>query len=140
MGDFNARVGNDVNVWKGVVGSHGTSEFNENGLKLLDFCSVNNLLVTNTLFMHRDCHKFIWFHPGNTLGVGHMMDFILVNWKFRSSILDSRVFRGTYLQSDHRLVVAKVRVKFKVMKKKKKFVHHRYVKNIKSLSKNECEV
>ena len=139
MGDFNARVGNDVNVWKGVVGSHGIPEVNENGLKLLDFCSVNNLLVTNTLFMHRDCHKFTWFHPGNTSGVGHMMDFILVNRKFRSSILDSRVFRGTYLQSDHRLVVAKVRVKFKVMRKKKKVVPHRYVKNIKSLSKNECE-
>lgn len=61
MGDFNARVGTNANVWKGVIGQQGVPEVNENGLKLLSFCSVNNLVVTNMIFKHRDCHKFTWF-------------------------------------------------------------------------------
>ena len=139
MGDFNARVGTNANVWKGVIGRQGVPEVNENGLKLLSFCSVNNLVVTNTIFKHRDCHKFTWFHPGDSSKAGHVIDFILVNRKFRNSILDSRVYRGTHLQSDHRLVVAKIRVKFKVMKKRKGVFKPGYVVDTKSLSRNQCE-
>ena len=52
MGDFNARVGCDGNTWKGVIGRHGPNEKNENGERLLDFCALSNLVVTNTLFKH----------------------------------------------------------------------------------------
>ena len=41
MGDFNASVGTNANVWKGVIGLQDVPEVNENGLKLLSFCSVN---------------------------------------------------------------------------------------------------
>lgn len=57
-------------------------------------------------------------HPGDSSKAGHVIDFILVNRKFRNSILDSRVYRGNHLQSDHSLVVAKIRVKLEVMEKK----------------------
>ena len=50
MGDFNARVGNDADAWRGTIGRFGPGELNENGVKLLDFCAFNNLVVTNTLF------------------------------------------------------------------------------------------
>ena len=92
-------------------------------------------MVTNTIFKHRDCHKFTWFHPGDSSKAGHVIDFILVNRKFRNSILDSRVYRGTHLQSNH----SKIRVKLKVMNKRKKVLKPVYVVNPKSLSKNQCE-
>ena len=71
--------------------------------------------------------------------VGHVIDFILVNRKFCNSIKDSRVYRGTHLQSDHSLIMAKIRVKFKVMKKRKDVSKPVYVVDLKSLSKNQFE-
>ena len=55
----------------------------------------------------------MWFHPAETLHTGHVLDYVLVNHRFRSSVLDTRVFRKTYLQFDHRLVVTRVRLKLK---------------------------
>ena len=57
IGDFNARVGNDVDAWRGTIGRFGPGELNENGVKLLDFCAFNSLVLTNTLFQHRPCHQ-----------------------------------------------------------------------------------
>ena len=111
LGDFNARVGNDSSSWKGVIGAFGPKEKNRNGDRLLDFCALNHLVVTNTLFKHRECHQHTWFHPAEKNATGHILDYALVNRRFRSSVLDTRVFRQTYLQSDHRLVVTTVRFK-----------------------------
>ena len=43
MGDLNARVGNNVDSWHGVVGRHGSDVCNANGQRLLDFCAFNDL-------------------------------------------------------------------------------------------------
>ena len=32
MGDFNARVGRDSGIWKGVLGQHGIGHSNANGI------------------------------------------------------------------------------------------------------------
>lgn len=50
MGDFNTRVGNDVRVWQGLVGRFGAGEWNGSVLSLLDFCSLNHLMIINTFF------------------------------------------------------------------------------------------
>ena len=105
MGDFNARVGNDVEAWHRTIGRFSPHDKNDNGERLLDFCAFNNLVVTNTIFQHRPCHQLTWFHPVEKDGRGHMMDYVLVNRPFRTSILDTRVYRKTFLQSDHMLVV-----------------------------------
>ena len=42
-----------------------------------------------------------------------MLDYVLVSQQYRSSILDTRVYRKTNLESDHRLVVSKVRLNLK---------------------------
>ena len=55
MGDFNAPVGNDMILWQALVGRFGTEERNENGLRLLDFSSFNDM-ITNTFFQHRPFH------------------------------------------------------------------------------------
>src|SRR6218665_3849353 len=50
MGDFNAKVGVGSEETKGIMGTHGIGGINEKGERLLDFCSMNNLIITNTRF------------------------------------------------------------------------------------------
>lgn len=57
MGEFNARVGNDAATWLGTIGRFGPGEQNENRVRLLDFCSLNGLVITNTIFKHCPCHQ-----------------------------------------------------------------------------------
>ena len=45
MGDLNARVGNVTEVWGEILGKHGEVACNDNGGRLLQFCSENNLVV-----------------------------------------------------------------------------------------------
>ena len=52
LGDFNARVGTDTQMWHTVLGPLGAGEVNDNGQRLLDFCAPNNLLITNSWFQH----------------------------------------------------------------------------------------
>ena len=40
MGDFNAWVGKNVRVWKGVIGEHGEEVENDSGRRLLGFSAV----------------------------------------------------------------------------------------------------
>lgn len=47
-----------------------------------------------------------------------MWDYEHVNQRFRSSILDNRVYRKTHLQSDHRLVVTMVWLKLKAKRRR----------------------
>ena len=113
MGDFNARVGSDVSPWGTVLGPHGFGDVNENGERLLDFCANNQLVLTNTWFQHKVIHKATWFRNGDRPRVGHMIDFVLVNKRFRNSVLDTRVYRSTLHESDHELVVSSLHFKIK---------------------------
>ena len=89
LGDFNARVGSRTSQWQSVTGPYGPDEVNTNGERLLDFCANNNS----------------WYRNGDCSQPGHMIDLVLINRKFRSSMLDTRVFHATHLQSDHELVI-----------------------------------
>ena len=57
MGDFNARVGRNKELWQSVLGSYGIGKCNDNGLRLLSLCSENALTITNTQFKLRTIHK-----------------------------------------------------------------------------------
>ena len=76
LGDFNARVGSNQQLWKNVLGPHGKGRCNENGLLLLSFCAENELLITNTIFQLRDMHKTTWKHPRSCQW--HLLDYVLV--------------------------------------------------------------
>ena len=57
MGDFNAKVGTENKNSKGEMGKHGLREKNNNGEKVLQMCSEYDLVITETLFQHRNIHK-----------------------------------------------------------------------------------
>ena len=51
------QVGNDIGAWDDVIGRFGPQKLNKNGERLLEFCSLNGLVVTNTVSQHRSCHQ-----------------------------------------------------------------------------------
>jgi hypothetical protein len=55
---MNARVGN--NRAANIVGTNGEVILNNNGKKLIDFCTINNLKLMNTFFKQREIHQFTW--------------------------------------------------------------------------------
>ncbi|CAH2043894.1 unnamed protein product, partial [Iphiclides podalirius] len=63
LGDFNARVGQDTTAWPECLGAHGVGKQNENGQRLLEFCSRHQLCVTNTFFKGKFMRKVSWRHP-----------------------------------------------------------------------------
>ncbi|CAF3849768.1 unnamed protein product, partial [Rotaria sp. Silwood1] len=112
MGDFNARVGvEQANTAGGTVGKHAIDKQNQNGRRLVDFCLFNSFIVTNTFFPHKAVHQGTWMHPKTKQW--HMLDYILVNRKFRSSVQDVRAHRGATggIGTDHHLLRAKIRLR-----------------------------
>lgn len=112
MGDFNAKVGKTWAKWNGAIGKFGYGEENERGQRLLNFCLNYDLVISNTIFYARkDKHKYTWESPdGRTK---NMIDYIIVNKKWKSSILSCRSFTSADIGSDHQLVMAKIRLRLK---------------------------
>ena len=51
MGDFNAKVGSNNTNREEVMGKHGVGDMNDNGERLCNFCSMNGLVISGTLFL-----------------------------------------------------------------------------------------
>ena len=74
MGDFNAKVGCDLENAGGSVGKFGIGDDYEAGERLIQFANVNKLVITNTCF--RQCkanRQWTWESPD---GFTHMIDHI----------------------------------------------------------------
>ena len=65
----------------------------------------------NTMFRHKKAHKFTWNNPDGL--DKSMIDYILVRQRWRTSVQDTRVYRGADIGSDHHLLVSTFRLKFK---------------------------
>src|SRR3978361_301884 len=91
-GDFNGRTGKSDEVYSGVIGSHGEITRNNNGRRMLDFCMMHNLIVTNTFFEHKDIHKIT--RQMKSREERSIIDHIVVQSKNRGKIMETRVRRG----------------------------------------------
>ena len=77
------------------------------------FWTFVHVIATNTWFQHKPIHQYTWYRNGNRSHPDHMLDYVLFNRRFRSSVLDTRVYRSVYLESDHEMVVSTLCFKIK---------------------------
>ena len=110
IGDLNSKVGSDNLSNERVIGTHGCGITNENGERLI-FCAANNYVIGGIIFAHRTIHKLTWRSPdGKT---SNQIDHVIINGKWRRSLLDVRVCSGADIFSDHHLVHAVIRLKLR---------------------------
>ena len=61
IGDWNAKVGSQETP--GVTGKLGLGVQNEAGLRLIEFCQENALVIANTLFQQHKRRLYTWTSP-----------------------------------------------------------------------------
>jgi hypothetical protein len=114
LGDFNAKLGRE-DTFKPMTGNESLHEdSNDNGVRVVNFATSKNLVVKSTMFPHRNIHKYPWTSPDEK--THNQIDHVLIDRRWHSSILDLRSFRGADCDTDHYLVVAKVRERLAVFK------------------------
>jgi hypothetical protein len=120
-GDFSAKVGKK-DIFKPTTGNERLHEIsNDGGVRVVNLSTSKNLIVKSTTFPHHNIHKFTWTSPD---GKAHsQIDHILIDMRRHSSALDVRAFRGENCDTDHYLVVAKVRGRLAVIKQTKHRFH-----------------
>ena len=86
----------------------------DNGVRIVNFATSKNLVLKSTMFLHQDIHKYTWTSPdGKTHNqIGH----ILIDRRWHLSILDVQSFRGADCDTNHYLVVVKVRERLAISK------------------------
>ena len=98
----------EENIFKPTVGNESLhQDSNDNGVRIVNFATSNNLTVKSTMFLHRNIHKYTWTSPARR--THNQTDHILTDRRWHSSIIDVQSFRGADYDTDHYLVVAKVR-------------------------------
>jgi hypothetical protein len=114
LGNFSAKVGRK-DVLKPTTGNESSHEIsNDNGARVVNFATTKNFIVKSTMFPHRNIHKFTW--PSLDGKMHKQIEYILIDRRRHSSILDVRSFRVAYCDTDHYLVAAKVRETLAVSK------------------------
>ena len=123
-GDFNAKTKLQVSEMENqlVVGKYAKNKVNENGNLLIEFCKLQNLLITNTIFKHKPSHQTTWISPlpstfPHKNPYRNQIDYILLRKNLNSKIFGSRSFNSNFTRSDHKPVIAKIQIKWTYTKK-----------------------
>ena len=81
---------------------------NENDERLCEFCEMNGLVITGTIFPHKEIHKAT---PNGRSK--NQIDHTMIAEEYRSSVMDTVVGRGADVGSDHYLVETRLKLKLK---------------------------
>lgn len=79
---------------------------NENGQRLLEFCSRDLLFFTNTFIKGKFMRKVSWKHPCS--GHWHQLDLVLTRRKNLYDVLHTRTFHSADCDTDHSLIITVV--------------------------------
>jgi hypothetical protein len=119
LGDFSAKLERD-DIFKPTNKNESLhQDSNDNDFRIVTFSISKNLVVESTMFLHLKIHEYTWISPdGKT---HNQIDYIVVHRRCHSNILDIRSCRGADCNTDHYLVIAKVRERLVVSKQISEF-------------------
>ena len=118
QGDWNAKIGEDAyENWKCTCGRYCNIKSNDIGLWLLEFASYNDLILANTVGLHKASRRATWHSPNGKYH--NQIDYIMVRKRFRSSvnIAKTRSFPGADIGRDHELVMMTFKLHLKRVEK-----------------------
>ncbi|XP_067125506.1 craniofacial development protein 2-like [Centruroides vittatus] len=90
-GDWNTKIGNNNEGWERVMDQ--------------------DLMICNTKFQQKNCRKWTWRSNDGT--TRNMIDMILIQRRWSTSVQQCRTFQGANIDSDHSLVFANIKIKLK---------------------------
>ena len=132
LGDLNAKLGKEE-IYQDITGGKSLHvESNENGKKLLEFAIENNMKIIITYFDKKDIHKVTWISPN--FRVKNQIDHVLIEDKHCKAIRDCRSYRGAEADSEHTLVMTKLK---QDLPEKRKIRRERQCYNVERLQDNE---
>ena len=117
LSDFNAKVGQDAESCKGVLGRHGVGNCNGNGRLLLELCTEQQVVLTNTVFQQKDRLKTNWMPP--RFKHWHQIDYVLVHKGDLKDFIHTKAMPSAECHTDHCLVRCKLKLQFKPKPKKR---------------------
>jgi endonuclease/exonuclease/phosphatase family metal-dependent hydrolase len=132
LGDFNSKVGWE-DIFQPTTGNKSLDEIsNDNRVRVVNFAMSKKLSKTQC----SDILTFINLLDHLLIERHNQIDYILIGMRQHSSVLDAQSFRGADCDTDHYLVVAKIRERLAVSKKTMhKFHMERF--NLKKLNQVE---
>ena len=92
IGDMNAQVGKEE-IYRPTIGSHSLHKnTNDNGYRLIQFGTLNNMVIGSTMFQHRNIHKPTWTAPDRSFE--NQIDRMVIDARHMSDLLDVISYRG----------------------------------------------
>ena len=128
--DQNAKTGLGREEFPEVIGKYGKGEMNTNGRTLAETCMRNEMILCNTQFPHKMAHRTTWEAPMRKIEhkdkngeirrnpYRNQIDYIMMWKKHRIFLEDARSCNGIETNTDHRLVKAKLNIKWYKIKTK----------------------
>ena len=106
---WNAKVGSQETP--GVTGKFVLGVPNEAGERLIEFCKGNTLVIANTFFQQHMKRLYTWTSSDSQQW--NQTDYIIFSQRWRSSTQLAKTRLGADCGSDHKLFIAKFRLKLK---------------------------
>ncbi|CAF4468868.1 unnamed protein product, partial [Rotaria magnacalcarata] len=110
-GDWNGKIGSDNTHWESVMGRYGYGDRNERGDRLLEFAALHNPYICNTRFQQKANRKWTWASPDGVHK--NMIDLVLIQKRWKSSVTNCRTFQSADISSDHSLVLCNIKLRLK---------------------------
>lgn len=105
-GDWNSRIGNDQEIGLGSMGEYGEKERNSNGIKMINFCIANDLLIGNSFHKQEIYYTF----EAPERNAKSLIDYIVYTKEASKTIQKVWVNKYAELSTPHKLVLANMSI------------------------------